>query len=85
MKAVYEAENILDANLAKGLLAQAHIPAVIKGEYLQGGLGDLPACGLMTVLVNDEDEALAQGILQSWQSGDFAIDDGDSFDELLSD
>jgi len=85
MKVVYEAENILDANLAKGLLAQAHIPAIIKGEYLQGGLGDLPACGLVMVLVEDEDEAMAEGILQSWQNGDFAIEDSEDIDGLLPD
>lgn len=85
MKAVYQAENILDANLAKGLLTQAHIPAMVNGEYLQGGLGDLPACGLITVLVSNEDAPLAQEILQSWQNGDFAIEDGEDVGKLLPD
>lgn len=36
MKPVYEAENALDANLAKGTLNQTGIHAVIKGEICTG-------------------------------------------------
>ncbi|MCK5875283.1 MAG: DUF2007 domain-containing protein [Alcanivoracaceae bacterium] len=74
MKPVYEAENALDANLAKGILNQMGIGAVIKGEYLQGGIGDIPLAGLVTVMVEDADERPAREVLQRWQNGELTLD-----------
>lgn len=74
MKPVYEAENALDANLAKGILNQMGIGAVIKGEYLQGGIGDIPLAGLVTVMVEDADEMPARDVLQRWQNGERSLD-----------
>lgn len=74
MKPVYEAENALDANLAKGILNQMGIGAVIKGEYLQGGIGDIPLAGLVTVMVEDADEMPARDVLQRWQNGELTLD-----------
>ena len=36
MQIVYRAANIIDANLVKGVLEQAGIPAFVSGEYLTG-------------------------------------------------
>lgn len=74
MKPVYEAENALDANLAKGILNQMGIAAAIKGEYLQGGIGDIPLAGLVTVMVEDADELPAREVLQRWQDGELTLD-----------
>lgn len=74
MKPVYEAENALDANLAKGILSQSGISAVIKGEYLQGGIGDIPLAGLVTVIVDDDDELAAREVLRRWQNGELSLD-----------
>ena len=51
MKIVYRAENIIDANLVKAALADAGIQAFVSGEYLTGGVGQLPALDLVTVMV----------------------------------
>jgi hypothetical protein len=51
MQTVYEAENLLDAHLVKGALEQQGIPAYVAGEYLTGALGELPAMGLVSVMV----------------------------------
>lgn len=63
---VYHAANSLDANLIKNLLAQHHIQAFILGEYLQGGVGDLPAADLVKVAVDDQDAVAAQDIIHQW-------------------
>lgn len=63
MRTVYRAENIIDANLVKGALAQSGINAFVAGEYLTGGAGQLPAFGLVSVMVAEEDEALAAPIV----------------------
>lgn len=55
MQVVYEADNIFDANLIKGLLESAGLTAFVNGEMLTGGIGELPAAGLVRVAVPDTD------------------------------
>ena len=66
---IYQAANSLDANMIKGLLLQYNIQSYIQGEYLQGGVGDLPMADLVTVSVVNEHEAEAKKIVAEWQSG----------------
>lgn len=63
MRAVYQAENILDAHVVRGALECRGIPAFVTGEYLTGAAGQLPAAGLVAVLVPDDDVAAAQDIV----------------------
>lgn len=51
MRVIYEAENIIDAHLVKGVLEQAGLPVYIRGEYLTGAIGELPVAGLVAVCV----------------------------------
>jgi len=53
MRIVYRAENLVDAHLVKDALDQAGIPAFISGEYLIGGVGQLPARDFISVSVPD--------------------------------
>lgn len=53
MRVVYHAENIVDAHLVKDALDHAGIPCFINGEYLAGGIGQLPARDFLTVSVPD--------------------------------
>jgi len=53
MRTVYHAEGIVDAHLVKDALEQAGIPAFVNGEYLIGGMGQLPARDFLTVSVPD--------------------------------
>lgn len=48
---VYTAQSSIDAFLVKGLLESEGIPAFVRGAALQGGIGELPAMGLITVNV----------------------------------
>jgi hypothetical protein len=48
---VYHAESIVDAHLVKDALEYAGIPAFINGEYLIGGMGQLPARDFLGVSV----------------------------------
>jgi len=65
---IYYAANSLDANMIKGLLAQYNIKSFIQGEYLQGGMGELPMADLVTVSVVNSHEAEAKKIIAEWQS-----------------
>jgi len=53
VRTVYHAEGIVDAHLVKDALESAGIPAFVNGEYLIGGMGQLPARDFMTVSVPD--------------------------------
>jgi len=62
MRIVYRAANIIDANLVKAALEQAGMLAFVNGEYLTGGIGQLPTSDLVTVMVADADIELATRI-----------------------
>jgi hypothetical protein len=64
VKIVYRAENIIDANLVKAALADAGIQAFVAGEYLTGGIGQLPAIDLVTVMVAETDVPRAAPIAE---------------------
>lgn len=53
MRVIYHAESIVDAHLVKDALDHAGIPCFINGEYLTGGVGQLPARDFLTVSVPD--------------------------------
>jgi hypothetical protein len=68
VKIVYRAENIIDANLVKAALADAGITAFVSGEYLTGGIGQLPALDLVTVMVAESDVERAAPIAEGIDS-----------------
>ena len=50
------------------MLEQRVIRARVDGEYLQGGIGELPLIGLVTVSVADEDYVRALEVLHEYES-----------------
>lgn len=75
MRIVYHAGNSLEAHMVKDVLALAGIEAYVAGDYLQGGVGTLPALDLVKVLVADADYAAARRMVDEWASGDAAGQD----------
>ncbi len=67
MRVVYDAENVIDAHLVKGLLACEDIPSFVRGEYLTGALGELPVMGLVAVCVADVDFSADDRIVATWR------------------
>jgi len=67
MKAVYQAENGLDAKLVSDLLTQFDIENEIRGQYLQGGIGELPAGGFVHVFVAEKDFDEARKLIDEWE------------------
>ncbi|HEY0197029.1 MAG TPA: DUF2007 domain-containing protein [Rhodanobacter sp.] len=63
MHTVYRAENLFDAHLVKDALEAEGIPAFIAGEYLTGGIGQLPAMDYIAVMVPESGLAIAAGIV----------------------
>ncbi len=48
------------------LLEQADLSARIDGEYLQGGVGELQAMGVVRVMIEESDYAEAKKIIDEW-------------------
>ncbi len=68
MKTVYDASSNIEAHLVMHQLQQAGIEATIQGEYLQGGIGGLPAAGNVRVIVPAKDEAEARSVIADWEA-----------------
>jgi|AutmiccBRH37_all_1029493.scaffolds.fasta_scaffold13176_2 hypothetical protein len=64
MRVVYEAENLVDAHLVRGVLEQAGIPVWVRGEYLTGAMGELPVMGLVAVCVPESAFAQARPLVE---------------------
>ena len=67
MKTVLHALDPIEAHLIKGLLTSEGITSTVLGEFLQGGVGELPANGLIRVVVSDTDYDHAANIIESWK------------------
>jgi hypothetical protein len=69
VRCVYQAENSIDAHLVRGVLEQHGIPAYVFGDFLAGGIGELPVFGLVEVHVanehHDEADALVREIVNA--------------------
>lgn len=88
MRAVYDAENLIDAHLVRGRLASEGIEASVRGEFLAGAMGELPMSGLMAVCVHAPDEARARELLVSWQAERAAsppLEDGVDYESDIDD
>ncbi|MFN0315349.1 MAG: DUF2007 domain-containing protein, partial [Burkholderiales bacterium] len=66
MKTAYEAANAVEAHMIQDVLRREEVEAEIHGEFLPGAVGELPAAGLVRVVVADEDYARAREVIGRW-------------------
>lgn len=93
MKPAYDAQNLIDAQLVCDLLHSAGIPARVSGAGLLGAAGELPAIGVVQVLVPEAELVRARAVVADWDAGDIPDEDelerlageapGDDIDILL--
>ena len=74
---VYRGSDYFEAQLLKGLMEQQGLQVFLQGAALQGGMGDLPALGHLSITVNDADQQRAEEIIAAYEAGDYSLDDGD--------
>lgn len=67
MKTVYEAANAIEAHMLADLLKQDGIEAHIRGEALQGAVGEIPAAGLVRLEVDEAEHAAARALIERWE------------------
>lgn len=68
MKCAYEAANGVEAHMIANLLEQHSIASRIDGEYLAGAVGELPASGLVRVMVDERQYEKARQIIREWEA-----------------
>ena len=67
MQRVYQAANHIQAHMVMHVLEQAGVHALVQGEYLQSGAGELPLGNLVGVAVAAEDVEIAREIISAWE------------------
>ena len=72
---VYRGSDYFEAQLLKGLMEQDGLQVFLHGAALQGGLGEVPVMGHLSITVNDADVAFARNIIQAFEQGDYALED----------
>ncbi|MBT5388790.1 MAG: DUF2007 domain-containing protein [Porticoccaceae bacterium] len=77
MISVYQGSDYFEAQLLKGLMEQEGLQVFLQGAALQGGLGDLPALGHLSITVNDADQRRAEEIIAAYEKGDYSLDGDD--------
>lgn len=67
MLCAYKPQDMSEAHLLQQVLTDHHINCHLSGEYLQGGMGELPAMDLLGLWVAPEDLGLARELIEDWQ------------------
>jgi Putative prokaryotic signal transducing protein len=68
MKTLYEAANSLEAHMLVDLLKQEGLSAHIQGEHLQGAIGEIPAAGLIRLLIDEAQYDAARKLVNDWDN-----------------
>jgi hypothetical protein len=72
---IYRGSDYIEAHLLTGLLRQRGIDVFLQGALLQGGIGDLPALGHLTIMVDAEDRVAAERIIAAYERGELQLDE----------
>lgn len=68
MKTLYEASNAIEAHMLLDLLKQEGLSAHVRGEHLQGALGEIPAAGLVRLEIDESDYVQARALVERWDA-----------------
>ena len=68
MQRVYEPQDLLEAELLLGMLASEGVEAHLAGRHLLGAVGELPALGLLGLLVEDEEAERARRLIAAYNA-----------------
>ena len=72
MKPLHTARHAAEAHLIRGYLESQGVKAIVRGEFLTGGIGELPADLCKVCIVDDDDFARAETLLREFLQGSAA-------------
>lgn len=67
MKQVYAPANLAEAHMLAHMLEQNGVAAHVHGEALLGGVGELPAGGLLQLMVAKDDYDRTRALIAEWE------------------
>ena len=67
MQRIHEPTDLMEAQMLISMLRGEGIEVYLQGENLVGGMGELPALGLLGLMVADEHAQLARELIASYQ------------------
>ena len=67
MQRIHEPTDLMEAQMLISMLRGEGIEVYLQGENLVGGMGELPALGLLGLMVADEHAQLARELIGSYQ------------------
>lgn len=68
MQRIYEPQDLLEAELLLAMLASEGVMAHLAGRHLVGAVGELPALGLLALLVEDEEAERASRLIAAYNA-----------------
>ena len=68
MQRIYEPGSLLEAQMLLGMLESEGIVAHLAGRDLVGGMGELPAMGLLGVLVDNDQADYARQLIGEYNA-----------------
>ncbi len=68
MQRIYEPQDLIEAELLLAVLASEGVEAHLAGRHLVGAVGELPALGLLALLVEDEDAECARRLIAAYNA-----------------
>ncbi|MDY7218266.1 DUF2007 domain-containing protein [Denitrificimonas sp. JX-1] len=75
MQRVHEPVDLIEAQMLISMLRNEGIDVYLQGEDLIGGVGELPALGLLGLMVANEDVERAQELIILYQQATPVTDD----------
>ena len=78
MTPIFRGSDYIEAHLLTGLLKQHGIDAFLQGALLQGGLGELPALGHLTIMVDEDDREAAKRLIAAYERGELQLEEQDA-------
>ena len=69
MRTLYNASNAIEAQILQDVLAQEGIATHVLGALLQGGVGELPAGGMVRLMVDEADHDAGRAVVRRWETG----------------
>lgn len=68
MQRIYEPLDLLEGEMLLGMLASEGVAAHLAGRHLLGAIGELPALGLLGLLVEDRDAEHARRLIDAYNA-----------------
>jgi hypothetical protein len=68
MQRIYEPANLMEAEMLLSMLASEGVTAHLAGRDLVGGMGELPAIGLLSLMVENDRAQYARQLIGEYTS-----------------